>query len=374
MSVINQMLKELDQRQATPSPVGSAVRPTRVGVETAGKGSEAFWRLLAFLMLLSMAWIVVVVYQSQMQPVVTNLAFKAAEDASARRVQTPPPPMAEVLAVPAQGTALPPVIPESLKLATSIESPIPAESARRPLVAPDRTNASAAPRKETKTPEAGRSLEPSKPLAGPAEGNANQGKVEKGSRPRTPQEFAEAEFRRGAGLLNEGRVGDAKVAFSAALKADRNHESARQALIALLLDERRIESARGLLQEGLAINPGNAVFAASLARILIEAKEYEAALKVLQAAGAAGASSAEYHALVGAAYQRLGNHRQAMEAYQAALRIFPDSGSSWIGLAISLDALDHPIEAAEAFRRALATESLTPDLRRFAEASVRKVK
>ena len=52
----------------------------------------------------------------------------------------------------------------------------------------------------------------------------------------------------------------------------------------------------------------------------------------------------------------------------------PGSGSSWIGLVISLKALDHPNEAAEAFRRALATETLTPDLRGFAETSARKEK
>jgi MSHA biogenesis protein MshN len=375
MSVINKMLKELDQRQAPPSLGGPAVRPARVGVETAGKGKEAFWRLLAFLMLASMVWIAVVAYQLQAQPVVTNLAFKAAGDASVRRVAPPPVPVAAVPAVPEQGTAALPLInPELLKLAPSIETPIP--SAPRPLAAPGPKILSAArvPPKEAETLLGAGSPQSPKPLAGPAEGNPSQGKVEKGNRPRTPGELAEAEFRRGAGLLNEGRVGDAKEVFSAALKADRNHESARQALIALLLDERQIGPARLLLQDGLAINPGNAVFASSLARILIEAREYDGALKVLQGASAAGASSAEYQALTGAAYQRLGNHRQAAEAYQAALRIVPGSGSSWIGLAISLKALDHPNEAAEAFRRALATESLTPELRGFAETSARKEK
>ena len=356
MSVINKMLKELDQRQASPSVGGPAVRPMRVGVETAGKGKEAFWRLLAFLMLASVAWVGVIAYQTQVQPLVTTLAYKAAEDASARRGQLPltPAPVTATPSVPEQGTAPAPVNPESLKLATSIQTPIPSEPARRP-VAPVRTRVPAA-------------------AAPPMEAKAIQGKVEKGNRPRTPQELAEAEFRHGAVLLNEGRASEAREAFSAALKADQNHESARQALIALLLDQRQIDQARRLLQDGLAINPGNAIFAASLARILIEAKDYDGALKALQGASAAGASSAECQALAGAAYQRLGNHRQAMEAYQAALRISPESGSSWIGLAISLDALGHPLESAEAFRRALATETLTPDLRGFAEAGVLKAK
>ena len=359
MSIINKMLKELDQRQASPSAAGAAVRPTRAAVGTAGKGKEAFWRLLAFLMLASVVWIAVVAYQMQLQPLVTNLAFKAAEDASAHRVAAPPVPLAAIPAVPEPSTALAPVSPELLKLAPSIQTPIPPRPAPRPLAAPAPPSPPAAkvPPRQAGTSEAGK---------------ANQGKVEKGDRPRNPQEFAEAEFRRGAGLLNDGRVGDAKEAFLAALNADQKHESARQALIALLLDQRQIAQARGLLQDGLAVNPGNAVFATSLARILIESREYDGALKALQGASAAGAASAEYQALAGAAYQRLGNHRRATEAYQASLRIFPGSGSSWIGLAISLEALDHPLEAAEAFRRALATEALTPDLRGFAETRLRK--
>ena len=368
MSVINKMLKELDQRQVSPALGRTAVRPTRAGAETSDKGRETFWRLLAFLMLASMVWIAVVAYQSQVRPVATNLAYKAAEDASARRAAPPPAPVAASPAVHEQGAALPPVNAEMLKLAPSIETQIRSEPAPRPPVAPGSKkppSAAVLPR-EAGLSERGGSIQSAKPVAGPAESKASLGKVEKGARLRTPQELAEAEFRRGAVLLNDGRVGDAKEAFSAALKADQNHEPARQALIALLLDERQIDRARRLLQDGLAINPGNAVFASSLARILIEAKEYDGALKVLQGASAAGGSSAEYQALAGAAYQRLGNHRQAIEAYQAALRIFPNSGSSWVGLAISLDSLDHPLEASEAFQRALATETLTPDLRKFA--------
>ena len=103
----------------------------------------------------------------------------------------------------------------------------------------------------------------------------------------------------------------------------------------------------------------------------MESKEYESALSVLQGANTAGASRADFQALVGAVQQRLGHHREAMEAYQAALRLFSASGSSWMGLGISLEALGHRPEAAEAFRRAIDTGSLTAELRDFAEARLR---
>lgn len=379
MSVINKMLKELDQRQASPTPGGPAVRPMRSGGGPAGKGKEAFWRLLAFLLLAGVVWIAVIAFQLQVQPVATNLALRAAEDARTRPVLAPTPilaPVASISAEPSPGPALGLVNPEMLKLAPSIQTQIPPERVPRPPVAsaPARPDAVRVQPGAAEPSERGRSPQSPNPLAGPAQGLATPGKVEKRDRPRTPTEFAEAEFRRGAGLLNDGRAADAKEAFSAALNADPNHESARQALVALLLDQRQIEPARKLLQDGIAINPGNAVFASSLARILIEAREYSDALKVLQGASAGGASSAEYQALAGAAYQRLGNLRESMAAYQAALRIYPGSGSSWIGLAISLEGLDYPLESTEAFRRALATGTLTADLRDFAETRLRKAK
>ena len=383
MSVINKMLKQLDQRQATSAPGGPAVRPLRVGVGTGRKGKEAFWRLLAFLLFAGVVWIGVIVFQLQVKSTtVTNLAFRAAEDARARPAPPPAPAPAPAPAdanpaAPAQVPALPLVNPETLKMASSIQTQIPPERTPGHRVTPP-------PPKPTAVQGVPRAAEPSegggsppkspKPLAGPVEGRTNPGKVEKRDRPRNPQEFAEVEFRRGAGLLNEGRIGDAEQAFSVALNSDRNHESARQALAALLLDQRKIEQARLLLQEGIAINPGNAVFASSLARILIETKEYDDALRVLQGASAAGALSAQFQALVGAAYQRRGNHREAADAYRTALRIHPGTGTSWLGLGISLEALNHPNEAAEAFRRALASGTLTAETRGFAETRLSKAR
>jgi MSHA biogenesis protein MshN len=375
MSVINKMLQELDQRHATPVASGSAVRPLR-GSPQAGKGREAFWRLLAFLMLACVAGVGVLVYQVQLQPLVTNLAFKAAEDARMRPPVPPTsgpsvsptaaPPVAPVAV--ATAPASPPVPEPTLKLASSIETAIPAERPRKPVAEPVTV---AVPKQ---------ALSASVPVAAPAPRivggpsiSADRPVLEKRDRPRTPREQAEADFRRAVASLNDGRIGDAQDALGAALAADRTHDTARQALASLLLEQRRIDLARRVLQEGIAISPGNLVFAHSLARILMEGKDYEGALVVLQGTGAAGASNADIQSLIGAAQQRAGRHRESMQAYQAALRLSPSSGSSWIGLGVSLEALGHRPEAAEAFRRAIATGSLTAELRGIADTRLSQI-
>ena len=377
MSVINKMLQELDQRQAASTPGGPAVRPMRGGGGAAKKGREAFWRLMAFLMLACVAWVAVLAFQLQVQPLVTNLAFKAADDARSRPVTPPPaiPPAPPASAVPIAepGPVIPIAPPALFKLAPSIQMPIPAERARKPAGTETAATALGPRPQSVEASKAAPLREPYKPLAVPADAPRSSGKVEKLERPRTPQDQAEAGFRRAVVLLNEGRNGDAQEALSAAIAIDKDHEAARQALASLLLEQSRIEPARKLLQDGIAINPGNTLFASSLARILVESKEYDRALGVLKGAGASGAASVEFQALVGAIQQRLGRHREAMESYQAAVRLSPSSGSSWMGLGVSLEALGHRPEAAEAFRRAIATGSLTAELHGFAETRLRQI-
>jgi MSHA biogenesis protein MshN len=87
----------------------------------------------------------------------------------------------------------------------------------------------------------------------------------------------------------------------------------------------------------------------------------------LNAAKGSARGNAEYNALLGTVLQRLAKHREAADAYREALRLAPDAGPAWVGLAMSLEALEHRPEAAEAFRRAMATGSLSTDLRVFAE-------
>jgi MSHA biogenesis protein MshN len=91
-------------------------------------------------------------------------------------------------------------------------------------------------------------IPPARILETPAQ---SSGRVQKVDRTRGPDERAEAEFRRGATLLNQGRVSEAEESFAAALAISPAHESARQALVVLYLEHRRIDEARRLLQEGL---------------------------------------------------------------------------------------------------------------------------
>ena len=71
--------------------------------------------------------------------------------------------------------------------------------------------------------------------------------------------------------------------------------------------------------------------------------------------------------------QRQSRHQEAVEQYQAALRLAPGSGVWLMGLGISLQALNRTTESQEAFQRAKATNTLNPELQAFVDQRLRQL-
>src|SRR5438094_1214141 len=343
MSLINKMLQDLDRRQALAGATdASVVQAMAPGAAQRG-GREWLWRIVAVLLTLGVGWVIWVGYQLLPKPLVTNLALQPAPPPPAPKVTVtapPPPPAAVAEPTPPGPVEAPPVTaPDTLRLAREIETPLRERAAKAPKLA----------------------------AALPA---LPKGTVDKRDRVYSAAETADAQFRRAAVLLNQGRLSEAEDHLAGALRADSSHGAARQTYVAMLLEQHRVEAARRLLQEALAINPAQPAFAVALARIYTEQRDYRNALEVLDKAGPA-ARNAEFQAMRGAVLQRLGKHAEAVEAYQNAIRIAPQPGTTWIGLAISLETLGRRPEAAQAYRRALDAGSLAAEAREYAEGRAR---
>lgn len=355
MSVINKVLRELDQRHAISASAQNAapreVRPVRDPSE----GHEWFWRIVAGLLLIALVWVGWVIYQIQPRRVATDLGIAAGE--SARREAAPV--LAEAKPAPSETkTTRPETRPApadagDLRLAQSIQTPI---------AAAERAQERPVPREPKPKPVAAPQPAPS------------ASRVEKHELTPAPVQRAEAEFRRGAALLQQARVSEAEARFAAAIGLDPAHEQARQALAAMLIEQRRLEEARNLLEEGLHVNPKQQQFAVALARIYVERGDYATALDVLNRSRNEAQPSADYDAMLGSVLSRMGRDREAVEAYRGSLRTAPGKGGTWLGLALSLENLDRRGEAADAYRRALASGTLTADVKQYAEQKVRALR
>lgn len=348
MSVINKMLQELDRRNAAGAAGGEVGAQAVKPVGSVRRGHEWFWRILAVLVVISVSWVGWVAYQLQPRSVVTPLALKAAQrPAVEEKPSAAPLPVVQLEAPKPEPVAL----PETFKLARSIETPI-NEPKPRPK------------------------LEAKKPAPQPAAAAKPPAKVvlDKREPAKAANDTAETRFRRAVALLHQARVSEAEEQLAAALQADPAHVPARQAYVALLLEQQRVASAMRLLREAVDANPTQPTFSLGLARVYAEQRDYPSALAVIEKAGAS-AQGGEFQVLRAAVLQRLGRHEEAVSAYEQALqKPAQQAGGNWTGLAISLEALGRQTEAAQAYKRALGAGPLPPEVRDYAEARIRALR
>ncbi|MFN3396919.1 MAG: tetratricopeptide repeat protein [Sulfurimicrobium sp.] len=342
MSVINQMLQELEQRRADAGTSAAQVR----AVASQRRRKPGRWIALAVSAIAISA--------------VLGYRIPGRQD-----VKAPAPHSLPVAALPAAPLRQPEQMPQVLQLAGALDHlPVASDTPANSPVQTDRPHAA------EKAPVAAIAEDAPKPVAdAPPVKDTEPGpavEISKEIKPASPQQRAENAYRMAYASLQQGRMGDAEESLRQALQYDPRHAAARQALAALLVEGKQLGRAEQLLQQGLVLQPGHAGYAMTLARLQVERGDVAAALATLQHNPPSG-ENAEYHGFMAALLQRSERHKEAIEQYQIALRSNPGAGAWLLGLGISLQADNQSTKAAEAFRRAKSSSSLSPELQAFAE-------
>lgn len=182
---------------------------------------------------------------------------------------------------------------------------------------------------------------------------------------------ADAEYRKALAAQRQGQTAQALAGFAAALELSPVHQPARLAQAALLAENRRFADAERTLQEGLQRAPSDLALTMALARVQVEQGDTVRALGTLQAGLPAAEGKADYHAFYAALLQRLERHPEAIAHYQIAVQLAPNNGVWWMGYGISLQALARVAEARDAYQKALATHTLNPQLTAFIEQKLK---
>ena len=73
-----------------------------------------------------------------------------------------------------------------------------------------------------------------------------------------------------------------------------------------------------------------------------------------------------YHALLAATYQQTGQWRESAEVYRQLVDLRPQQAPWQLGLAIALEQLEQPQQAAQHYQLALRGQGLDDGARRFA--------
>jgi MSHA biogenesis protein MshN len=284
MSLINQMLRDLDERQASAQERSGLAAQVRA----LPREKRFPWRSVV--------------------PVVVGCALGAAGIWLAFDAPSPPAPVRpEPVAKP---------LPVATMAMPTLVVPMPAEAP---------ANEPAAPAPESlqidyRISQPSRHAEPAVPAPVAAVAPppvAPSAQIDK--RPLVqPAETADGEYRKALAAHRQGRPGEATEGFHAALRLDPRHIAARQALLSQLLEQRRWAEAQTIAADGLALIPAQPGWAMILARLQVEQGQLVDAERTMAAHAPHGERSADYLAFHGLLLEKLQRPQEARTAFLKA--------------------------------------------------------
>ncbi|MDD5058415.1 MAG: hypothetical protein PHQ60_11140 [Sideroxydans sp.] len=345
MSLINQVLNELEQRGAQTASEQTLVRAVP-------KRAERRWKIPALLatatiLVFAAAWLWPKAQQPKVEPQQmsgTIVAAPAAATADRLSDEQSQPAIKMSLEL----SEIPPA--EAARASEQADSP-------KPVVA--------------KTAVAAQSHKPALAAQKLAANSQSSPAIQLKQISSTQQ--ADAEFRKAMQSQRQGHVAEALAGYEAALKLNEQHEQARLALAALLVESKRGADAERALREGLRLKPLDIAFSMALARVQVELGQTDLALGTLQNNLPQAEVNADYQAFYAALLQREGRHKEALASYQVAVKLAPNNGIWLMGFAISLQAEQRVADAKAAYQRALATQTLSPELTAFVQQKLKEL-
>lgn len=187
----------------------------------------------------------------------------------------------------------------------------------------------------------------------------------------SPEQASDAAYSQALSMLQLGRAPEAQELLTKALTFNPNNHDARQTLVGVLVELKRNSEAIEYLKAGLLLEPQQIGFSQMLARLLIENNQRADAMTVLVKALPYAREDAQYHAFLAALLQSEEKHKEAIEHYLIALK--HGNQANWlVGLGISLQAEGRMQDAHDIYTRAQNTQ-LNADLAQFVEQRIKQV-
>ena len=283
-------------------------------------------------------------------------AEKIAQQATPQPVATPAPPAAQTVAeAPTQPQTTPKTSPAEPSMSNDVAIPMAVAVAPQTPEEAKQAEAVVAEFKKSKQRQ--------------ANGQAENGfrKIE------SAEQKSNNLFNRALNAFDQGRIYEAQAYLGKAIQENPANEDARQTLAALLVDNKKLSEAQELLAEGLKHNPKNVQFRMAIARMQLESGDKKQALDTLVEGLSAGRHDATYQSFLANLFQRNDRHDEAAAHFNAATQLRTGYPNDYVGLGISLQALQKFDDARNAYSRALSMDKLSPELKIFVEQQMRQI-
>jgi MSHA biogenesis protein MshN len=354
MSVINQMLRELDARGGVASDATEV--PMRAPVIKSESG-----KLVAVGLLLAMAagigyWVVTGKSDQSFPPPAPVEPSQARQGAA---------PVSHVGKPSVEHSVSPPAIP-----ASRVEVVQPPEKQSLPAIHLIQIDKSLSVDPSSPPVKAEQAIQPAAVV--PVQAQAEPADIQKSTVIKkmaelSPEEEAQQFYEEAQSLRRAGKSEAAAEKYRQALARAPGLRPARLQLASLLQGRGQVGEGLQVLRAGYERQP-NDVLAIATGRMLADQGQRDEALGWL-VRGGAGLRPADF-ALMGALLSQLQRFDEAVKAYQHALAADPDQGGWLLGLGLALESLGRMDEARAAYRKALEHGEFKPEVIEFLQKKI----
>lgn len=356
MSLINQMLKDLEQRNAPPS---AKIPPV--------KHSTSLWVALILTCFVLLAGAAYWWTQLPQRPVVESPSSKLVKLTPTTTLPMMAPSVEVMPAEPLPEAPEPPALPS-----ISIPAPAADEAINDALTLPP-------PQRTATVKTAARTTVNSTPIAAMEALVTPPSSKPLFSKLISADQISANLYRQALSFLQQGRVAEAQAVIVESLEAKPANHDARLTLASLLVDNHRYSEASITLKAGLDIAPERTDFRMAMARLQIEAGDRAGAFKTLEQGLSYAKNDADYLGFFATMLQAAARHEEAANYYLAAITVNTAAESTintntLLGLGISLQATGKLRNAQEAFIRAQADRTLSPELGVFVAQRLKEIK
>ncbi|SCZ64984.1 tetratricopeptide repeat protein [Thiohalomonas denitrificans] len=363
MSLINQVLKDVEARRTNPAARAEQVTPAlRTEAASTSRGIAALVFGMAVAGFGGWLWWSQEMAQPPAVPTVIHPGAEPAEQTVAATRPTVSDPVGKLEPDPSPEPEPEPKTPKAPEDRALLQKPPQVTTAGAPQT---KTPAGAPPAvAEPKAPEASKTkTQTPQPINTPGRPPV----MEKRVRRLTAEQEAEQLYREAYTLLTRGRRNRAEDHLTRALEQYPAHARAREAFAGILVSEGRWVELLTVVERGLVLNPADGKLAQLAARAHLQQEHPEAAVAVLTRSLEAGSSDTGVAAFLAATYQKIGRYSKSAEVYRQLVTAHPRNSTWWAGLGIALEQTERTEEARQAYQNALSRGGLKVALRTHVE-------
>ncbi|GGA82871.1 MSHA biogenesis protein MshN [Neiella marina] len=181
------------------------------------------------------------------------------------------------------------------------------------------------------------------------------------------QQLVQLQLNEARAFAANGRQGDAEATYRKLLKRDPKLVTARMELVALLTQQRQEGRALKAVDDGLRYLPTNAQLITLKAQLLLSLGRAEDAWNVLQVVNESQVQETGFFVIKAGLASQRNEFDVAYRNYSILAVREPSQGRWWLGKAISAEQTGQLADAVEGYRRALTSAGLSAGSMRYAQ-------